>query len=102
QTLSVDKVGRSVTWSRAGTATELTLPPVLQFSTDGVTYSALGTMTRIDGGWQKTNLALPAAQAFWVRAVGTVPGGSGDGSITTVQSVLRAYVSDDVFANGFD
>ncbi len=48
--------GSTVTWKRSGAGPELSLPPELFFSLDGNTFTSLGNMQRIAGGWSYTGL----------------------------------------------
>jgi uncharacterized delta-60 repeat protein len=103
QTLRVN-ADASVTWLRAGAAPELVLPPLLQYSTDGQTYSDVGTMTRIAGGWSRHGVLSPnvIGQPYYLRALGRIGGGEFNSSQGVVQSVRIAYASDRIFADGFE
>jgi uncharacterized delta-60 repeat protein len=89
-----------VTWTRTGGGAELGGAPVLQHSSDGVTYSNVGTMTRVANGWQ---IAAPynlAGTPFYLRAEGYASTGTSNESIGRVTSPV--FVSDRIFANGFE
>lgn len=88
------------TWTRTGGGAELDAPPILQHSTDGVTYTNVGTMTRVANGWQYTAPYNLAGVPFYLRAVGYAATGAGNASIGRVDSPV--FVSDRIFANGFE
>jgi uncharacterized delta-60 repeat protein len=88
------------TWTRTGAGSELAQPPTLLHSTDGVDFAAVGTMTRVAGGWQITAPYNVAGTPFYLRADGYVSSGAGNGSSGRVQSPV--YVSDRIFADGFE
>ena len=89
-----------VTWTRTGGGPELTLPPTLMHSTDGVHFSAVGAMTRTANGWQETAPYNVNGTPFYLRATGFTSSGAGNGSSGSVNSPV--YVSDRIFANGFE
>jgi uncharacterized delta-60 repeat protein len=89
QSISISSASR-VQWLRGGTAPEAAQVS-FELSTDGgTTYSALGTGTRISGGWEGTCLALPVNGT--VRARARTPagfyGGSNGGLVEQVTSYL--------------
>jgi uncharacterized delta-60 repeat protein len=88
------------TWQRSGGGEELAQPPVLQYSTDAVHYTDVGAMTRVTGGWSGTAPHDVHGSVFWLRALGTYSSGAGNGSRSQVAS--PAWLSDTVFADGFD
>jgi len=87
------------TWTRTGEGPELAQTPLLMHSSDGVNYTAVGAMTRIVNGWQTTANYNVAGTPFYLQAVATTSNGAGNGSSGRVASPV--YVSDRVFADGF-
>lgn len=104
QSINVSANLSTVTWMRSGTSPELALPPILQYSTDGLTYSDIGVMARIPGGWVRTGVPSPnvVGQPYYLRARARVSGGEWNGSQGLIESVRIAYGSDLIFANGFE
>jgi uncharacterized delta-60 repeat protein len=105
QSLSLD--GFNVRWLRSGSAPALALPPTLELSLTGNpnSYSSLGTMSRITGGWQLAVPSLPQGQNFFVRAQGVLSSGQRNGSGGQLQSTAQLFLpdtSDSIFANGFE
>jgi uncharacterized delta-60 repeat protein len=66
QTLTVPSTA-SVVWLRGGTAPETT-QVTFDLSTDGMTWTALGPGTRLNGGWELTGLSLPTNGTIRARA----------------------------------
>ncbi|HET8943126.1 MAG TPA: delta-60 repeat domain-containing protein [Rudaea sp.] len=89
-----------VTWTRAGAGPELALSPILMHSTDGVHFSADGAMSRIATGWQKSAPYNVNGAPFYLRASGFTSSGAGNGSLGSINSPV--FVSDRIFANGFE
>jgi uncharacterized delta-60 repeat protein len=89
-----------VTWTRSGSGPELAQPPVLMHSTNGVSYTSAGTMTRIGTGWQITAPYNVNGTPFYLRADGYTSGGAGNGSAGRIHSPV--YVSDRIFADDFE
>jgi uncharacterized delta-60 repeat protein len=82
---SLTYANSTVTWLRGGTATEV-WRTTFERSTNGVSWTSLGTGTRIPGGWQLTGVSLPASGT--VRARGHVAGGHQNASAWFVESLL--------------
>ncbi len=76
QSLTIPDAFR-VQWARGGTAPETT-GARFELSTDGITWTPLGTGTRISGGWELTGISLPASGM--VRARALTLGGQFNGS----------------------
>ncbi|MGA9333040.1 MAG: delta-60 repeat domain-containing protein [Rudaea sp.] len=89
-----------VTWTRSGASPELAQPPVLMHSVNGTTYSSIGTMARISTGWQLTAPYNVNGSPFYLRADAYTSSGAGNGSAGRIDSPV--YVSDRIFANGFE
>ena len=89
-----------VTWTRSGDGAELVQPPTLMYSTDGVTFTAIGTLTRITNGWQATAPYRFSGAPFYLQARGFTSGGGGNGSLGLADSPV--YSNDRIFANGFE
>jgi uncharacterized delta-60 repeat protein len=89
-----------VTWTRSGDGPELALPPTLMHSSDGVAYTVVGPMARVATGWQVTASYNVNGAPFYLKAVGVSSSGAANGSSGRVISPV--YVSDRIFADGFD
>lgn len=89
-----------MTWTRTGDGPELAQAPTLLHSSNGVNYSAVGTMTRIASGWKYTAPYNVAGAPFYLKASGYTSGGAGNGSPGRIDSPV--YVSDRIFADGFE
>jgi uncharacterized delta-60 repeat protein len=89
-----------VTWTRSGDGAELSSAPVLEHSSDGTTYSTVGPMTRIAGGWQITAPYNINGASLYLRAHGFANEGAANGSLAAVSSPV--YSNDRIFANGFE
>lgn len=89
-----------VTWTRTGDGPELSLPPTLMHSTDGVNFTEVGTMTHIATGWQATANYNVNGAPFYLRADGYTSSGAQNESISRVESPV--FVSDRIFADGFE
>jgi len=72
-TQSFNYDGSKLFWERGGTATEV-WRTTFEVSTDALDWFDLGEGSRVDGGWQLADVALPAQGT--VRARGFVAGGS--------------------------
>jgi len=88
------------TWTRTGDGPELATPPILMHSTDGMNFTAVGTMTRIATGWQETANYNVNGTPFYLRADGYASSGAQNESMSRVESPV--YVSDRIFADGFE
>jgi len=101
---SLDVQGSTVTWRRSGTGPELASPPILYYSNYGPSgsYSVLGQMTRIAGGWQLTNVPAPVGRFYYLRVRGRTSGGSHNGSQGVIESVQRVWRDDRIYVDGFD
>ena len=89
-----------VTWTRTGGGAELAAAPILEHSSDGLTYTNVGAMTRVANGWQATAPYSLAGSPFYLRAEGYASTGAGNGSVGRVTSPV--FVSDRIFADGFE
>ena len=83
--------GNIVTWSRSGAAPEV-WHVTFESSTNGVTYTPLGSGTRVTGGWQLSGVSLPTNRNLFVRARGYYGTGYLNGSGSVVQSIRNGYV----------
>ncbi len=102
QSLTTSALGTTVTWTRAGASPELSSAPMLQISSDNLTFSNLGFMTSIPGGWQRTNVSPPLDQLYYLRGQGQTVSGEYAGSQGLIESTRQAYVRNKLFANGFE
>jgi uncharacterized delta-60 repeat protein len=82
QSLNYD--GTTITWMRSGSSCEV-WRTAFDSSTDGTNWVNLGDGTRIAGGWQLTNVALPPTAR--VRARGYATGGGNNSSSWFIESV---------------
>ena len=95
QTLTIPSVGRA-TWMRSGALPEI-LRATFELSTNGgMTWSMLGTGTRIAGGWELTGLTLPGSGLL--RARGRTTGGKGNGSSSIVEQVIDLALDTRIIA----
>lgn len=77
--------GSTVTWLRGGTSPEA-WETSFALSTDGVSWTNLGSGTRIPGGWQLAGFSAPANAIL--RARGQISSGEGAGSPWFVENFL--------------
>jgi uncharacterized delta-60 repeat protein len=89
-----------VTWYRLGDGPELGAAPTLLHSSDGVTFSAVGAMTRVANGWQASANDDAHGARFYLEAMGTTGNGAGDAAPGEVTSAI--YSNDTIFAGGFE
>jgi uncharacterized delta-60 repeat protein len=82
QSLNCD--GTTITWMRNGSSCDV-WRTTFDSSTDGTNWVNLGDGTRIAGGWQLTNVALPPSAR--VRARGYTTGGGNNSSSWFIESV---------------
>ena len=85
-TQNLDYTNGTITWLRGGTSPEA-WRTTFEYTADALTWTNLGTGTRIPGGWTLTNLALPSGGV--IRARGHVIGGQFNGSCWFVETLLR-------------
>lgn len=90
----------TVTWFRLGDGPEITQAPVLQDSTDGVTFSTAATMTRVANGWHATVNHDVHGPLFYLRALGTTAQGAGNAARGRVAS--ETYTNDTIFHGDFE
>lgn len=80
-------------WMRGGS-----LPEVAQvafdFSTDGTTWSSLGSTSRASGAWEVTGFSAPGIN-YQIRARGRTSGGYLSGSSSIAESLLRIGTDSD-------
>jgi uncharacterized delta-60 repeat protein len=75
QSLAYD--GAAITWLRGGSSPEV-WRTTFEHSTDGTTWSALGSGSRIPGGWRLTGVSIPLGGT--IRARGHLNGNGGKSS----------------------
>jgi uncharacterized delta-60 repeat protein len=90
QRLSVTSDGSIVRWARGGAGPEISRA-TFESSTDGATFTSLGTGTRAAGEWQLSGQSLTLGQNLFVRARGYHATGHGPDSI--VESIWNAYIA---------
>jgi uncharacterized delta-60 repeat protein len=83
QSLSCD--GSTITWLRGGTSPEF-WRTAFEWTTDGISWFALGPATRVPGGWQCPASSLPLNAV--IRARGYTVGGYRSASSWFVESTL--------------
>lgn len=94
--------GTTVTWQRGGSSPELAAAPLLFRSTnDGGTWSRLGSMRRVTGGWQASGLQPVINHPYLLRAEGLVLSDEG-GSQGRIRGHGAFYFSDGIFESGFE
>ncbi|HAL72182.1 MAG TPA: hypothetical protein DCP71_10460 [Verrucomicrobiales bacterium] len=80
-----DEGGTSINWSRGGSSPDVAYT-TFELSTDGgVTWTHLGSGTRVTGGWEMNGLSLPASGL--VRARGRTYSGHYNGSSGLVEQL---------------
>ncbi|HEU0207335.1 MAG TPA: dockerin type I domain-containing protein, partial [Candidatus Udaeobacter sp.] len=92
QELSANANGTAITWTRGGASPELERV-TLEFSTDGVNYTALTDPVRIATGWQRTGLSLPTQQNIFLRARGYSVSGEFGGSRSLIETIRNVFLS---------
>ncbi|OFW26099.1 MAG: hypothetical protein A3H97_14130 [Acidobacteria bacterium RIFCSPLOWO2_02_FULL_65_29] len=93
QGLGVTGGGSLVTWLRSGAGPDV-WRVTFDASTDGVTYTSLGSGTRVANGWQLAGQSLATNQNLFIRARGyyvTTGWTTGSGSID--ESIRNVFVS---------
>ncbi len=99
---SLGAQGTSLIWLRSGAAAELALPPMVEISPDGSSYSGRFPMRRIAGGWRLDRLPIDVGEQVYLRISGESVGGSGAASRSRTERVLRHVLTDHIFRHGFD
>lgn len=93
QSISVNAGLTTLTWSRGGSAPELSAV-ALELSTDGSTWTSLGQAARVGAtsNWQLGGLSLPGGSVLYARARGIVPTSQygSTGGIESVRLLLPA------------
>jgi uncharacterized delta-60 repeat protein len=87
QSLSSSPNGTTLQWFRSQASPEVARV-TFEFSTDGLTYSALGNGWRTPDGWQLTGLTLPTQQDILIRARGFYATGDRNASESIAESVV--------------
>ena len=96
---SLSLAGSTITWLRGGPLPEC-LRTTFDFSSDGTSWTPLGSGARVAGGWQLPGVSLPARSL--VRARGYVSGGGGfgaNGSAWHIQTIAGSLVINSQPAN---
>ena len=93
QSLTVADGGNTVTWLRNGTMPEVAFTD-FAFSTDGVTYTPLGSPSgagaRLVGGWRVTGASLPVHPDLTIRVRGYYPTGTNGASTSMIEWIVPA------------
>jgi len=92
----------TVRWMRGGASPELGGPPLLSVSTGGTSFSAIGPMQRIAGGWALPGFRAPVGQPYFLRVQGRTRGGVGNGAAGLVETTVRLFRPDRIFRHDFD
>ena len=99
QGLAVSRASGTIAWLRSGAGPEVGRV-TFESSPDGAGYTALGSGTRIAGGWQLTGQSLPISQNLFIRARGYYATGVRNGSGSIVESVRNVYLAQQPFTDG--
>lgn len=94
QTISIPDLTQ-IQWTRSGGGPEVTGVSFDLSIDGGVTWSALGSATRISTGWQMTGLSLPSAGL--IRARGRTSGGEDGGSSGLIEQDLSYPPGPQIF-----
>ena len=97
-TQSLTCAGSAITWLRGGSSPEV-WRTAFDFSTNSTDWVRLGAGARVNGGWQLTNVFVPANSTL--RARGFVTGGYHNGCSYLVEStLLLSEVPPVILVNG--
>ena len=91
QNLSVTQ--SSITWALGGSSPQLTRVS-FEYSTDNVSYTALGDGAPTGSNWTLTGLDFPTGQDFYIRARGYYRSGNQNDSESIIASVRNAFVPE--------
>jgi uncharacterized delta-60 repeat protein len=89
QSVTVADGGTTVTWLRNGTMPEVAFVDFAS-STNGVTYTPLGSGTRIVGGWRVTGVTLPVHPDLTLRMRAYYPTGQRGASSSMIEWIVPA------------
>jgi uncharacterized delta-60 repeat protein len=73
-------------WMRGGSSPEAQQVSFDVSTNGGTSWTSLGSASRINGGWEKSGLSLPASG--YLRSRARTPGGNGSGSIGLAEATL--------------
>ncbi len=95
--------GQVAQWLRSGAGPELAQPPRLEMSltASAGSFTAVGNMQRINGGWQLGVPGLPVNGFAFLRASAPLASGIYSGSGGRVESTARVFWSDLIFGGTF-
>ena len=91
QNLSVTQ--SAITWALGGSSPQLTRVS-FEYSTDNVSYTALGDGAPTGSNWTLTGLDFPTGQDFYIRARGYYRSGNQNDSESIIASVRNAFVPE--------
>jgi uncharacterized delta-60 repeat protein len=83
---SLSLTGTTIDWLRSGTGPEVS-HAVFEYSTNGTTWTSLGSGTRLTNGWRKTSVPAQPANGI-LRARGSVRGADNTGSGWFMEKLL--------------
>ena len=82
----------AITWALGGADPHFTRV-TFEYSTDGVTYTPKGNGTLAGSNWTLTNINLPTATNFYIRARGYYSCGDQNDSESVTESVRNAFIA---------
>jgi hypothetical protein len=89
QSLAADAT--RVTWMRGGSAPELSQVAFV-LPTEFFTMTQTVTGTRVSGGWEATDLALPCGRILDITALGSYGTGMHNSSGSVVERTVNLYI----------
>ena len=92
QTVSVSGGGSRVEWLRSGASPTLNRATFDYSESLEGPWTLLGDGQRVMGGWELTELSLPAESIGYIRARGYYPGGIYGGSTSIAESIRQFYM----------
>jgi uncharacterized delta-60 repeat protein len=81
----------AITWTRGGSSPQLQRA-VFEYSTNNLTYTALGDGAPAGNNWVLTGLSLPGGENFYIRARGYYRCSYNSGSESTTESVRNVFL----------
>lgn len=100
QSVTVSGGGTVFTWLRGGSAPEVARVD-FAWSTDGVTYTALGVGVRVAGGWQLTGAGVGSNPNLRLRARGYYQTGYNGASASIAETIAPLSSTNIIENNGF-
>jgi uncharacterized delta-60 repeat protein len=91
QSIDIDSSGAAIAWRAQGVFPEFASAD-FAYSTDGVTYTSLGSGRQMGTAWQLSGVSLPFNREFLVRARGGASSGGFNTSTGRIDSIGRAFI----------